>query len=59
MQRTMQMLMQTTAMLCRQQTTTLTMDNNANNDAATQTMGNGTDNDDAATDVNAAMKTTR
>jgi hypothetical protein len=34
-------------------------DDDADNDAATQTMGNDTDNDDTATDVDAAMQTTR
>ncbi len=38
---------------------TLTMDDNANDDAATQMMGNNADDNDAATEVNAATKTTR
>ncbi len=37
----------------------LTMDNDANKDAANQTMGNNADDDDAAADVNVATKTTR
>ncbi len=34
-------------------------DNNADNNAATQSMGNDTDNNDAATDIDAATKTMR
>ncbi len=51
--------MQTTMTLCRQRPTTLTMDDNANDDAATQTTGDDADDDDAAADVDAATKTTR
>jgi hypothetical protein len=38
---------------------TLTMDDNANDDAATQITGDDADDYDAAADVNAASKTTR
>jgi hypothetical protein len=34
-------------------------DDNTNDDTATQTMGNNADDDDVATDFNAATKTTR
>ncbi len=34
-------------------------DDNANDDTATQTMGNDADNDNVATDVDAATKTAR
>jgi hypothetical protein len=34
-------------------------DNNADDDAATQATGNDADNNNAAADVDAAMKTTR
>jgi hypothetical protein len=39
-------------------TTQLTNDD-ADKDAATQTMGDNADNNDAAADINAAMETTR
>jgi hypothetical protein len=35
------------------------MDNDTDDDTATQTTGNDADDNDAATDVNAAMQTTR
>ncbi len=35
------------------------MDDNADDNATTQAMGNDADEDDAAADVNAVMKTTR
>jgi hypothetical protein len=37
----------------------LMMDNDANDDAATQMMGKDADNDDTATGINTATKTTR
>ncbi len=37
----------------------LTMDDDANNNAATQTMGNDADDNDAAADVDATTKTTK
>jgi hypothetical protein len=37
----------------------LTTDGDANDNAATQTTGDDADNGDVATDVNAAMNTTR
>ncbi len=51
--------MQTTTTLCRRWTTKLTTDGDANNDAATQTMGNNADDNDAAADVDTVTKTTR
>ncbi len=39
--------------------TTQMRDNNADDNVATQTMGNDADDDHAAADVNAAMQTTR
>jgi hypothetical protein len=35
------------------------MDDDADNNAASQTMGNNVDNNNAATDINAMMQTTR
>ncbi len=55
----MQTLTQPMAMLRRQWTKMLTMDNTANDDADTQIMGDNADDDDAAADVNAAIQTTR
>ncbi len=55
----MQMSTKTTMTLCRQWTMRLMTDDNANEDAATQTMGDDTDNNDTAADVDATAKTTR
>ncbi len=57
MQTMMQMSMQTMATL-RGRTTTLTINNNTNDNAATQTTADNVDNNDAAADVKAATKTT-
>ncbi len=45
--------------LHRKWSTMLTIDNNANNNAATQMMGKDADDKDTAADVNATMKMTR
>ncbi len=46
-------------MLCIQLTTMLTLDDDANNDAATQTIGNNADDNNTAAEVDAATKTMR
>jgi hypothetical protein len=55
----MQMLTQTMTILHRQQRPTLTMDDDASGNAATQTMCNDADDDNAAADVNTATKKMR
>jgi hypothetical protein len=52
------MLTQTTTTLPRGQTTMLGTDNNANNNATTQTMGDDVEDNNAAADVDAAKSTT-
>ncbi len=51
--------MQTTTTLHRQWTKALTTENDTNDVAATKITGNDADNDNAAAEVNAAMKMMR